>query len=197
MHIRTAVQQQAHRLSARALRRRVQRGPARLVGHVDVADHAEVEGARHLCQIGRPRSVVQGARLRQSGRRPPEPEDKAVGRSTYERSGRRVVGHLHLIDGEQQVAGLQQATGQGEASHSLEDGRRARVAAVDEIEADRRAARRLGQLDDHSGWQHLAVVHGRERRAPHFARELPDRGVRDANRFLMALRESEPWRSLG
>ena len=167
VHIRTAVQQQAHRLGTRALRRRVQRGPARFVGHVDVADLAEVECARHPCQIGRPRSVVQGARLRQSGRRPPEPEDKAVGRSADERSGRPVVGHLHLIDGEQQVAGLQQATGKRKAPHLLEDGRRDRVAAVDEIEADRRATRRLGQRDNHSGWQHLAVVHRGERCAPH------------------------------
>ena len=81
-------------------------------------------------------------------RRPPEPEDEAVGRSADERSGRRVVGHLHLIDGEQQVAGLQLATGKRDASHGLEDDRRACVAAAGEVDADRRAARRLGQLDD-------------------------------------------------
>ena len=50
-----------------------------------------------------------------------------VGRSADERNGRVGVGHLHLIDGEQQVAGLQLATGERDASHRLEDGRRACV----------------------------------------------------------------------
>lgn len=46
---------------------------------------------------------------------------EAVGRSADERSGRRVVGHTStsfVIDGEQQVARLQQATGERKASRT-------------------------------------------------------------------------------
>ena len=63
------------------------------------------------------------------------------------------------------------------ALHILEHGRRARVAAVDEMEADRRALRRLSQLDDHSGWQHLAVVHRGEHRRARRARHAVKTGA--------------------
>ena len=96
------------------------------VASAPVATVATAEGATLVAALvaalveelystpGAPRVVC----IRSAHRRPPEPEDEAVGRSADERSGRLVVGHLHLIDGEQQVAGLQQATGEREASHS-------------------------------------------------------------------------------
>ena len=114
---------------------RVDRGEHRRLPWVGCVDHGDAQPACYVEQSTR------------TG--PPEPEDEAVGRSADERGGRLLVGHPHLIDREQQVARLQHATGERKASHLPEDDRRACVAAPDEIDADRRAARRLGQLDDH------------------------------------------------
>ena len=81
-------------------------------------------------------------------RRPPEPEDELVRAIN---SDEVLVGRSAdaLITADEGIRALQQAAGLHPASRLLELGRRACVAATDEIDADRRVARRLGQLDDH------------------------------------------------
>lgn len=55
------------------------------------------------------------------------------------------------------------------------------------MEADRRALRRLGQLDDHSGWQHLAVVHrGEQRRVRRARPRCEQRSALLAVKFVVA-----------